>query len=142
MVIDIFKEIKKVDLPEGGFVVVGSAILQIKNIREANDLDVLVSKSIYEQFKKIPGWALIEKIRETGEKWGFVERNNIQIHYRFYGAQEYDLDYFLSNPARTEIINGIYFTSLSELIRSKREWGRPKDVTDTELIKQYLIRTK
>lgn len=136
---DIFKEIKQIGLPDNNFVVVGSAILQIKNIREANDLDILVSKNSYEQFKSSSGWKLIERNPIGREKWEFIEREYVQIYFRFYGAKEYNLDYFLINPSHAEVINGIHFISLKELIRSKQEWGRPKDIKDIDLIKEYLI---
>jgi hypothetical protein len=41
-----------------------------------------------------------------------------------------------------EIIDGVPFIKLDELIKFKKALGRDKDKKDVELIEQYLIKTK
>jgi len=38
----------------------------------------------------------------------------------------------------SEIINGIWFLSLKQLIKFKKDYGRPKDLTDIKLIEDHL----
>jgi len=43
---DIFKKLKELNLPEGKYVVIGSGLLAALGLREANDLDLLVSADL------------------------------------------------------------------------------------------------
>ena len=49
---NIIEKINMLNLPTKQFVVLGSAILQIKKIRDCADLDIMVSKDYFEKIKK------------------------------------------------------------------------------------------
>jgi predicted nucleotidyltransferase len=137
---NILDRIKSFNLPQKQCVVVGSAILEIKGIRQANDLDILVTKEIFENFKKDNSWQVIEHQKRTGEIWEFLEKDGVQVYLYFYdNHSNYDINYFLAENSRVEVVEGVYFTSLTDLIRSKSLWSREKDLKDVERIKDYLL---
>jgi hypothetical protein len=134
---EIITRIKSLKLPEKKFVVLGSAILEIKGIRKAGDLDIMVPKEIFGELKKDSSWKYTRKIGRLGDAIDLLERDNVQLYFHIYGRE--DFDYFYNDPSRTEVIDGITFCSLSNLMEIKSErWDREKDKNDVLLIKEYL----
>jgi hypothetical protein len=135
--VEIVEKIKNIGLPDKEFVVMGSAILEAKGIRKAGDLDVMVKKALFDELKKKPGWKYTHKVGKLGDSIDLLENNGVQLYFSIYGKEDYN--YFLSEPTRIEEIDGIYFTSLKDLLRKKStDWDREKDKQDVELIKAYL----
>ena len=127
---NIIKKIKKLNLPADKYVIIGSGILDALGIRPAVDVDISVTKDLY------------NKLLETGE-WGKEER---------YGKIFLKKDIFEVNPRldwenyktttedanRTAMfIEGIPFLNLDELCKFKLALGREKDIKDILLIKKY-----
>jgi hypothetical protein len=52
----LFERLKKMNLPKGNFSIFGSGQLGIKGLRELNDLDVIVLRDIFDEFKEKRGW--------------------------------------------------------------------------------------
>jgi catechol 2,3-dioxygenase-like lactoylglutathione lyase family enzyme len=132
--VDIFEKIRQLNLPNGSYVVVGGAVLQAHGIREANDIDILVTPKIYKQFKMngwpeqetgTDRWVLIKDVFEVGKDWNFKKFG--------YRPKVKDL------IKKSETINSIPFVRLEEILRWKRALGRPKDVPDILLIESYLM---
>lgn len=135
---DILKEIKKLKLPEKEFVVVGSAILAIKGIRNAkeiDDIDMVVTKQLFNTLKT-NGWKSFPHIFENKECENLLSGI-------FEACREYwdntDINFFKNNPDCVEEFDGIQFQSLKEFYKRKKAWGRPKDAEDLALIESYLI---
>src|SRR3990167_8631640 len=49
---DLLKQLEKLNLPKDQYIIVGSGPLGIRNIRISDDLDVLVTETLWEQLKK------------------------------------------------------------------------------------------
>ena len=49
---NILQKVKELNLPEGSYVVEGSGVLDVLGIREANDIDLVVSPEVYEKLKE------------------------------------------------------------------------------------------
>lgn len=135
---DIFKKLKELNFPFGQYVVVGGA-MAAHNIREANDLDILVTPKLY------------TKLLEEGYKQCFCERclNTSRIILKkdsvdimpnqILGNYLGDTDSLIKNA---DIINGFPFIQLEEFIKFKRELGREKDFEDIKLMEEYLDKIK
>ncbi len=131
---NIISEIKELNLPLGQYVVFGSGPLVIHGIRETRDIDLLVTKELYSQLKN-EVWE--EKELDSGGN--YLSKDVIEVDDSWsYGSY---------NPAPEEIIakaeihHGIPFAPLTEVLKWKEAFGRPKDIQDAELIKEYIDRT-
>jgi hypothetical protein len=75
---EIIDRVKTLNLPEGTYVVFGSCPLALAGIREAKDIDLLVSKEIFEQLKT-SGWKTIDK----GPKDKPITSGVFEAHYNW-----------------------------------------------------------
>jgi len=128
---EIIDKVKRLNFPKGSYIVFGSCPMAILGLREAGDIDLLVSNELFKTLKKL-GWEQIEKSPndkpmvsddfEAHSNWNFTTYNPT-------------LEYLLSNA---DIIDGIPFASIYEVLEWKKSSGRPKDLVDIELINKYL----
>jgi hypothetical protein len=128
---DIISKMKSLNLPKNSYVVFGSGPLGVAGIREVNDIDLLVSKEIYEKLQK-SGWKKIHKgpndepivydVFEAHDNWNF-------------SSYKPTLDDLLINATE---VDGILFASLIDVQKWKTSSGRPKDIIDLKLIKRYI----
>ena len=127
------ENLKNIDLPKDQFVVVSSGALAVRGIREANDIDVIVTPALWSE--------LMEKYK--------VKLNNS-------GVETIDLDNEIEilNPSQSIFGNssvvkiedifenadefeGIRYINLDHLKTIKSVLGRDKDLIDIELIEEY-----
>ena len=128
---EIIAKVKTLNLPKNSYVVFGSCPLAVAGIREANDIDLLVSKDIFEKLRK-DGWKeryknpddipIVHDVFEAHKSWGF-------------SSSSPTLKHLLSGAT---IVNNVPFASLEEVRKWKVESTRPKDLIDIELIDTYL----
>ncbi|MEK7531075.1 MAG: hypothetical protein AAB573_04400 [Patescibacteria group bacterium] len=136
---DIIAKVKALNFPTDQFVVMGSAILEMKGIRKAGDLDIIVTKELFEKMKSNPEW---EYKREHGSVGNVVveeldNHQGIELYYDIYPTG--GIAKFFADPTEIEVIDGINFASLLSLLKVKAElWDREKDRQDAELIRNYL----
>src|SRR3989338_6133729 len=86
---DIIKNMKKLGLPAGSYVVFGSAPLALAGLREANDIDLLVTPELYAKLEE-QGWQKIQKsphdtplvrdVFEAHDNWNFSSYNPTLSH--------------------------------------------------------------
>ena len=129
---DIINKVKDLDLPKGSYIVFGSCILSALGIREADDIDLLVSQETYKKLKDA-GWKELYKgpndepltydVFEAHDNWNFSSYKTT-----------------LKNLLVSAIeIESIPFASLEEVRKWKVSAGRPKDITDIKLIDEYIL---
>jgi len=123
----LLNDFKKLNLPDGDYTIYGSGPLAIRGIRKAHDLDVIVSESLYQKLK--------EKYSKDPKKER-IKMGEIEI-YPFW-AWEPEINGLDKAIKRAEIIQGLRFIRLDDLIECKKKMGRPKDFNDIKLIKDYL----
>lgn len=131
---NIIQKVKDLELPIGEYVVFGSGPLAIHGIRPTRDVDILVTTKLYNQLKEL-GWE--EKNWDSG---GLYLSKDI-----------YEIDdswnYGVYNPNPEEIIlkaevrDGVPFAPLEEVLKWKQAFGRPKDLEDIKLIREYMVRS-
>lgn len=132
---EIFKEMKKLNLPSDKYVVVGSGIMAALGIKKANDIDLVVTKDLFKVLSE-QDWQKIK--RPNGEPG--LEKGKVAAYL--------DVNCGNFNPTTeelikdAEIIHDIPFISLRTLVKFKEEYGREKDKKDIDLINKYLESTK
>ena len=123
----LLNEFKKLNLPDGEYAIYGSGPLAIRGIREARDLDVIVTDSLYQELKeKYPKDSKKERIK--------IEK--IEIYPCW--AWEPQIKGLEGAIKRAELIEGLRFVQLNDLVNYKKKMGRPKDLNDIKLIREYL----
>ena len=131
---NLFEEVKRLDLPPGEYVVIGSGILGALGIRDIADVDLLVSPRVFEQ------------LRERGWVYQEIDIEGRTRQKLTHGVAEAFKDFWYGNinpdPANmikdAQIIEGIPFLSLEKLMEIKQVLNRPKDCADIALIEKYL----
>jgi len=125
----LMKKFKELRLPNREYFVYGSGPLGVRGIREVNDLDVFVIDDLYEKLKgEYPQNVKEDKI-EIGE---------IEIYSPWMWDWEDSVGDLKTVMKRAELIDGIRFMLLKDLITLKKKMGRQKDFKDIKLIEDYL----
>lgn len=132
---NIFKEIAKLNFPPDQYIIVGSGIMAVKGIREANDLDIIVTPELFEKCK-IEGWEIHPWTKEgiPGKEWlkkGIIDLY-VQLSLKGGGVSAKEL------LRDAEFINSVPFITLENHMKYKAEFGRPQDLADIQMIKDYL----
>ncbi len=131
---DIIKLVKSLNLEKGEYSVFGSALLQIYNLRESNDIDIIVTENLYTKLRKNTIWK--EKIHIHGNVSLY---NNIFEIFKSWEFERY-------NPKIKDLIqDSIYiedipFVNIEEVLKWKKIRDLEKDKRDTKLIESYLNR--
>jgi len=129
---DYLDAIRRLGLPSQDYIVTGSGVLGALDLREAGDIDLVVSQAVYEEFEAAGTWqrkyypdgayGLVSGIYEAGLDWD-SETGEPNLH----GLKQDET-----------VIDGVPFVSLRRLRAWKQKMGRPKDLTDILLIDRYL----
>ncbi len=134
---NIFEELKKLEIPKEDFVVLGSGILSALGIREVGDIDLLVKPELFQKLIN-QGWVYEEK-----EIWSqgrisreIISKDTVQAFKDFW----FDSNIFPVEEGfnRSVVIEGFNFISLQTLLEYKKTSTREKDVQDVVLIEGYL----
>lgn len=126
----LVEQLNALNLPRDQYVVVGSGAMAAHGIREANDLDVLVSLDLWDKLAK-------ENPVVMSGKTENIELGDIQIlgNGSMYRKPEIASVEDMFNTA--EIIEGHRFLDLNLVKKFKLNEGREKDLKDVELIDKY-----
>ena len=136
---NIIDKVRNLKLPDKQFVVMGSAVLEVKGIRKAKDIDIIVTKELFDKLKNDPNWEYKSEIGSLGnvQVESLENHDGVSLYSHIYAGG--DIDFFRNNKDKIEEIDGIYFVSLSNLLEVKsNSWNREKDREDAELIRKYL----
>ena len=128
---DIVAKMKELKLPKNSYIVFGSCPLAALGIREANDIDLLVSPEIYATLSGA-GWQkenkgphhtpFVHDVFEAHDNWNFSSYNPT-------------LKDLLTNALE---VDDVSFASIEDVRKWKVASGRPKDLVDIGLIDQYI----
>ncbi len=127
---EIMEKVKALNLPKGSYVVFGSCPLAIAGLREANDIDLVVSKEVFERLRE-SGW---QELHKNENDKPLVHDVFEAHHYWKFSLHHSRLEELLVSAT---IVDGIPFASLEEVRKWKVSSGRPKDLVDIELIDNY-----
>jgi predicted transcriptional regulator YdeE len=131
-----FADMKNLNLPLDQYVITGSGALGIRNLRKIGDIDILVTSKLWDSL---------------AEKYGIIDENNvkkivfpggcIEVLYEnsFYTPEKNDHAPTLEDRiACADIIEGLPFESLENVLFYKRKMGREKDLNDIFLIENLM----
>ena len=124
-------QIQRLNLNSNEFIIMGSGILQALNIRNSNDIDLVVPINTFEKLKKHPSLKL--KCRDNYDS---LYGEDIEIFTSWTISGESKL--FNEIIKDSVIINGLRYASLELTQTIKQADARPKDLQDVRLIKEYL----
>lgn len=129
---DIVAKVKALGLPLGEYAVCGGAVLAVRSMRSTQDIDMIVTQKIYDRLRE-EGWK--EKIRPDSD------RSHILLEDPFDVSVGWSVNDYKPDSQRlissAELIEGIPFVALQEVLRWKRACRRPKDIRDIQLIEHY-----
>lgn len=124
-----FEELRSLDLPVGHYVVTASGPLGIRGIREIDDLDLMVDDELWDE--------LVERYGTS------QDGTRIEISQ---GIEAFRESSFEPDPAlpsvreqidEADLIEGLPFVRLEDVVKLKRAKGREKDRRDIELINAW-----
>ena len=127
----LLKSLDKLNLPQGSFVITGSGPIGIRDIREIDDLDVIVRKEIFDKLKH-------EHNYDGKNIDGHLELGEIEIGYKWQDSEEKAIELLKDS----ELIDGYPFVKLKYIIEWKQSLAREKDKHDLEMIEKYLKEQK
>ncbi len=132
---DIFAEIKKYNFPTEEYVVIGGAAMAARGLKETNDIDIVVSQKLLEEYRTKEGWHRHERIIPTEEPGVANDEGTIELYPSVGGIAEMD---FARLKKNAEIIESIPFAGLDDVRIIKEVYARDKDLIDVAKIKAFL----
>ena len=128
---EIIAKVKLLNLPKDSYVVYGSCPLAVAGIREAKDIDMIVSEEVFEELKG-KGWTQLHK----GPNDNPLTHDVFDAHTNWdFSPYSPTLQHLLENAT---VIDGIPFASLEEVRKWKAASGGPKNLADMKLIDEYV----
>lgn len=130
---NLLEELEKLNIPKDKMAITSSGPLGIRNLREINDLDIIVYPEIWKVLtQKYPVLKddnfeslYIGNIQVLGDGSWFTNPK--------YGSVKDDID-------NADIIDGNRYVKLEKILTIKLHNNRDKDIKDVKLIKEYLNR--
>ncbi len=129
---DLIEAIERLHLKPEDYIVVSSGVLGALEIREVDDIDLVVSASVFRNYESSGQWTkrqyedgnvyLLKDLYEVGTEWD-SENGKPNL-------EELKKDQVM--------LYNIPFASLERLKQWKIKYGREKDIVDVKLIEAYL----
>lgn len=126
---DLFEELRAIDLPTADYAVYGSGPLAVRGLLgEVHDLDVVAREAAWEKAQRLGE----VRTAPEGDPLVWLEGGSIEI---FGGWLGWDIDTLID---RAEVIGGLSFARLEDVLAFKLSYGRPKDLAHARLIQEHL----
>lgn len=129
----ILDRVKDLKLPEGEYIVVGGAVMEVLNLRESNNIDIVVSNDVYNKFAGKAHWH--EYSLSTGKL--VLTRDGVNLMRSWLGRT---LGMIKKHDTFTR--DGVLFMGKKQLVTIKQHLGRRKDQSDIALLKSQQIRDR
>jgi len=130
--ITIIKRVHKTQLPVERIIVIGSGILDVLGLRQANDLDLVADEALFAELAGREGWELAVV---HGEQALYNEALDVEV-WKSWGSD--GVPNFAQLREQGIEIEGVTFTSPEFVLEWKKQRGRPKDKADIRLLEEYL----
>lgn len=130
----IIQIVKKLKLPKGEYAVFGSALLDVYGFRESADIDLVVTKKLFDKLRKNKNWQL-KDFPDDGQK---LEQGKIEVFYQWTSMPGFDPEGVTERIARAIEIDGVAFINIQDTIEWKVLSGREKDLKDVGFLRGLL----
>ena len=135
---NIIREVKKLNLPLGKYIIIGSSSLAVRGIGVTpKDIDILVQPKLFQKLS----------LQKSFQKKSFPDGKTALI-------KDY-IEIVLGTPAlgfeakavtrlikNAKIIDGVPFSNLYDEMELRKRWGRDKDAKYISLIESHLSKCK
>jgi hypothetical protein len=123
--------LKKLGIDRDKMAVFGSGPLCVRGLRDFHDLDLIVARDVFEEYRK--DHKVI--VAGSGDECIKLLFDEMEVEI-FYGWKpgEWDIKELIENA---DIIDGYRFVKLEEVVKWKKIKGREKDWQDVKLIEEY-----
>ncbi len=122
--------VQHLGLKPGTYVVIGGAVLEALNLRDTNDVDIVVSDDVYAYYRDKKHWS--EYVQDNGKKILSHDGYNLMHTWMSHNLKRLKKHSF--------VVEDVAFMGVEDLIEAKRRLGRRKDVSDITLLEQYAQR--
>lgn len=134
---EMFSALRDCKLPLGEYLIIGSGALGIRNLKAIGDIDIIVTPRLWDILANQYGVTIEEGVEKIPFPGGVIEA--------FRESSFHDLIEAPSTVSRipnAEIIEGLPFDSLENVLFFKRKMGREKDLKDIQLIEIALYQKR
>lgn len=134
---ELLEKLNQLNLPRNQYAIVGSGPLAVRGIREAHDLDILVTPELWDQLsQQYP-------VKHTPDLlFDQIELENLTILGRGSVFRDNPIASVDTQIKTADVFMGHNFLNLDLLKKFKAKLGREKDFKDIELINEYLASQK
>jgi len=131
-----FAALRRLNLPIDQYAIIGSGPLGIRNLREIQDIDIIVTSELWVSLVDQYGITDTGSVKKVIFPGGMIEAFGQES---FYSDRKDPTDPILSERiAEADRIDGLPFDSLKNVLYYKRKNGREKDIKDILLIQRFL----
>lgn len=128
--------VERLNIPSGQYAVFGSGLLDVLGLRQSRDIDLLVSRELFEKLLQRGDWT---EIAYPDGLSGLKHRSeDVEAFYEA-GWSGCDEAGVRQKIRQADVIDGVSFVNLEDILAWKREMGRPKDLKDVELLEKYKV---
>lgn len=124
----VLEQVSALALPHEEVVVIGSGILDALGLRTANDLDIVVSPSLFETLKSTGTYKVEERYGSE-----MLSDGNLEVWQDWKSDATFNI-----LKASAYEVEGVAFASPEIFFKRKNERGLPKDLADVALLEEYL----
>lgn len=124
------ERVKELELPHGSYAVFGSGPMAARGLREANDIDIVVTTELFRKLKE-EGVYKAESLRDRHE---VLHRDDVRL-YDSWAPDSWDIDEMIREA---DIIEGVPFVKIETVLEWKQIRNQDKDKIDIQLIEKYL----
>lgn len=133
----IIETVRALDLPSDQYAVFGSGLMDVLGIRKSNDIDLVVTKDLFQELLMSDEWR--EVVYSDGLPGLKHRTENIELFYEskmpFCSQAEIE-----EKIRRAIVIDDVKFVQLSDILAWKKALGREKDIEDVKIIEDYIDR--
>jgi len=126
---DLFQRVRELNLSLGKYVIFGSGPLGIRGLTECNDIDILVTQNLWNEYKN-KDWEL--RVMPHGSE--YLQKNKIEL-WTDWKPGQWDVGRLIKDA---EVIEGLPFVPLNQVLEWKKLILRAKDLKDIEIIEKIL----
>lgn len=132
-----FDSLRAFNLPIHEYLIIGSGPLGIRNIKAIGDVDIIVTPTLWDMLAGQYGIVVEDGVEKISLPGGIVDAFHEKSFNNLIQAPATE-----SRIKTAEIIDGLPFDSLENVLYFKRKMGREKDIHDIHLIEIALYKKR